>query len=1462
MEPNIEDLNGKSCIFDETAVSTPGVGGSGGFSLKEYEEQLNALKKENFNLKLRIYFAEERKEQMKSIKSIEEATQKILDLSVELETLRKELSEKDELLVETAKAMDVLQRSYQTKTESLQILSVQKAQLETQNQTLRKDLLDLKRKLVTVNGQISSPPSSSSQSQLDLKKKKSSVACQPSFSEHKTSVATSPCKSADDSPSENASLREQLTKVLVENTKAMKTIQYLMHVNKRLRQQKKDTSSSAQDQNEEQTSDSGRTAELKAEIERLNSELADANRTAHQLRQEVKKVSCDASEKVKESSHLERCIEEKDALINKLNQELRELELKLELVQLNEKEDLAQQLREKETENIRLKSQLQKHTYNLQELVNKELWSKNREIEKLNKLAERRQSELLSLKTALKRTANVEVLAPRMDNLSVHLEDKENVGNRFVLAQLETALEEVTKLSGKVAQMEIAERKLMEQCHEARTTAEIAEKQLKESTNACHLLTTRLEELAGFLDSLISQNASLSEEKRRILQEAVTQSRLLSKSLSASFMDGTYAESGMELSLKCPSVEPILPDYSEINFSSEEDALAEVELETLQTGAETKEPSSKAEGKEEAELNLLRSEVVALTEQLNSVNLEVGSASDCPSLPNFCADFAQRCIPVSGASKFDPMFSVTGKSLESPTSRAKRFADYGGSCGSESEVWSEPDRCASLARIGLSKESMAGTNQCSETETSDLEDISKLKLSGKQSKKIYGKSMKQKLRLFEEMNSSLRQEIQSLHGVIATVSNKISDEEFVRQLRSLNSQLSSSHSKCAILEKQLIMANTRCQTLLVLLEDAQLKSKDAAQREARKGHISQETIHQLETQVKGLEAQLAESTSELGSLSQLKNDYNAMTQELSQVKSALAEEKTAHAATQETVSQLRVEIKQVQAHIQTQKECILEKECALLEAQNRLKECAIEFELRTKETQEWNEKRVKEVENSLCEATAKLHAAEAKVEELSGRLMITEREFRETERKLEETKMRLGQRESEAMTLRREVGTLRSEANETKMLLDQRETELNTLKAQCEKEVTGLKSELESFRAEETHNAELHRRVLMEMSQQIETLKRERAEALELVQTWRAKVDALVREKAEMADCVDAIKAEQEVRAEQLNKAEKVARETEAGLRYQLQAASSQCAYAETHTRTLEKQYKLRERELKSWFAEREAELRRQLDHATLTTSEVVLERTRLANDKLRLQQELRNRTHYSTGRHGEELERVKRELERRVAELEAANGELESKLANLYVYKESYSDGEATSAGEESLLGSPVQIAPLNVDTVNDAQTSQRLKTCISTLTYNHIYLRQRSNENSSDYVSDQELALPLQMTEKNMDVGTCSPDLGIESDQGRASSSDQVTLCKSSSEVAKLEEENVTLRNKLLRTKQALEETLNQLSTANKKKRQVESAICRQLHKTHHILKKARVNLELRSESTQLVQESTNPK
>lgn len=55
--------------------------------------------------------------------------------------------------------------------------------------------------------------------------------------------------------------------------------------------------------------------------------------------------------------------------------------------------------------------------------------------------------------------------------------------------------------------------------------------------------------------------------------------------------------------------------------------------------------------------------------------------------------------------------------------------------------------------------------------------------------------------------------------------------------------------------------------------------------------------------------------------------------------------------------------------------------------------------------------------------------------------------------------------------------------------------------------------------------------------------------------------------------------------------------------------------------------------------------------------------------------------------------------------------------------------------------------------------------------------------------------------------------------------------------------------LKRRLARTHRALEETLTQLTVANQRKKQVEQAICKQLHKTHHILRRAKVNLNARS-------------
>ncbi|XP_007567971.1 myomegalin isoform X12 [Poecilia formosa] len=66
-------------------------------TLKQFEQHLNDLKKENFSLKLRIYFLEERIQQ-KYEESSEDVYRTNIELKVEVESLKKELQEKQELL--------------------------------------------------------------------------------------------------------------------------------------------------------------------------------------------------------------------------------------------------------------------------------------------------------------------------------------------------------------------------------------------------------------------------------------------------------------------------------------------------------------------------------------------------------------------------------------------------------------------------------------------------------------------------------------------------------------------------------------------------------------------------------------------------------------------------------------------------------------------------------------------------------------------------------------------------------------------------------------------------------------------------------------------------------------------------------------------------------------------------------------------------------------------------------------------------------------------------------------------------------------------------------------------------------------------------------------------------------------------------------------------------------------------
>ncbi|XP_037121007.1 CDK5 regulatory subunit-associated protein 2 isoform X2 [Syngnathus acus] len=91
-----------------TAVSCPSkMAPIKALTMKDYENQITAFKKENFNLKLRIYFLEERMQQ-KCDGSTEDIFKTNIELKVELESLKRDLAEKQELLVSASKALESL----------------------------------------------------------------------------------------------------------------------------------------------------------------------------------------------------------------------------------------------------------------------------------------------------------------------------------------------------------------------------------------------------------------------------------------------------------------------------------------------------------------------------------------------------------------------------------------------------------------------------------------------------------------------------------------------------------------------------------------------------------------------------------------------------------------------------------------------------------------------------------------------------------------------------------------------------------------------------------------------------------------------------------------------------------------------------------------------------------------------------------------------------------------------------------------------------------------------------------------------------------------------------------------------------------------------------------------------------------------------------------------------------------
>ncbi|XP_044295808.1 CDK5 regulatory subunit-associated protein 2 isoform X2 [Varanus komodoensis] len=96
-------------------------------TMKDFETQITELRKENFNLKLRIYFLEEHMQQ-KFDGPNEDICRVNIELKVELESLKRELQERERLLVKASKAVESLAQGGDAEVQALKEEMQKKAQ--------------------------------------------------------------------------------------------------------------------------------------------------------------------------------------------------------------------------------------------------------------------------------------------------------------------------------------------------------------------------------------------------------------------------------------------------------------------------------------------------------------------------------------------------------------------------------------------------------------------------------------------------------------------------------------------------------------------------------------------------------------------------------------------------------------------------------------------------------------------------------------------------------------------------------------------------------------------------------------------------------------------------------------------------------------------------------------------------------------------------------------------------------------------------------------------------------------------------------------------------------------------------------------------------------------------------------------------------------------------------------------
>ncbi|KAM7341568.1 phosphodiesterase 4D interacting protein centrosomin isoform 9-T10 [Cochliomyia hominivorax] len=675
-----------------------------GRSVREFEEQMATLRKENFNLKLRLYFIEESipgYKQPNNTSSEDTLMKQLIDTKVEMEILRKEVQEKQDLLKDAAQAM--------TQMEKIQKEAEMKYQQVVEELNQKIQYLEMEREMEKsrngMNGEFNELLERS-----DIAENVNAL--------QKIHELEGLLKQSDDKLMDFQQQIYSLEELLMKRDETIKEyeekVKELVFQNAELLETIENNDKEIANNERSIRGLRSKNTDLKADIEKLmvaieqtqdnfrkemsNTQMYErqmrdqqdvlSKMQAQQLRDELHKLKMDVADKCCTIQDLEEKLKNRDQLYDKARLTIQKLMLNIKNQQIensrlknttqtsnvsnnNEKEQHAvtgvsglectgfcrsfsdtealndlTSLQKQKYDNIieqqettikNLKAEVKKKTADLQNLVNKELWEKNREIERLNKILNKSTSSPMSPLTQ-HNTSQADANGELQQSFSDVEYTKALQRNKLLQRKVDILIQRL----GTERQNDALIAQLKTELKQARSDAETAEKWRRQCADLCATLSTRLEELAGFLNSLLKHKdvlGVLAVEKRKAMRRAVDRSLDLSKSLNM-----TLSVSGLSMI-----------DQSLAELHNLSDILGDMDLDL-----ENKTFNSH-EDMRVLSIETLKAENKALKKELDKRR-------------NADSKKERRSLPL-------PMMAENRES--------------------ESEAWSEPDRKVSLARIGL-----------------------------------------------------------------------------------------------------------------------------------------------------------------------------------------------------------------------------------------------------------------------------------------------------------------------------------------------------------------------------------------------------------------------------------------------------------------------------------------------------------------------------------------------------------------------------------------------------------------------------------------------------------------------------------------------------------------------------------------------------------------------------------------